>query len=605
MTKTYQIKPYLKARSTGSSILIGTLPPIGKVIEEVPEYLEALLAFLSEPHEKLDIIEFIQKQGNISNSEAHLIFEDLMDNRIIGEHFYKKNQRYSRHNLYFDLIGLEKPFVKYDSLKDKVVGLIGMGGIGSNVAMNLAGAGIGTLIFSDGDIIEKTNLTRQFLYKESDIGRYKVDAAKERLAALNSTLILKPVKESISDTDIFYKYFSECDFIVISADSPVAIHDWINDAAIELGFAYSNAGYIEKFGIIGPLVKPGETACYECYKYDNPFATKSNFEKQGVELNKAHQAPSYGPLNTMVASIQSNEVIRYLLGMENKTFSTRLLIDSEIYKIYEEEFNRDEKCEACSILQIEKGKISIEKKDLTIEDIYSCNETNLNDLILTPFMENLIQIKPDEQILEIGAGSGKLGSFLKQSGGKVDFNDLSTKLLQLIPNREDSEFYEGNFLNLDIEKKYDLIICNNVLDFVENLDMAVTKIESLLKLSGRLYITIPHPIKDTGYWLKEKYNGRWNYNQYLLKGYFNGGKVKKKREDHNGNVISQEIESYHRTISDYFDAFLKQNFEIIEVHEPHPEEDFSASEPVLYEKSINIPYFLTIGLKKNGKANTR
>lgn len=600
MTKTYQIKPYLKVRSAGSSILIGTLPPIGKIIEDAPKYLGTLLNFLSDPHKEIEIIEFLKNQGNLSNSEANLVFEDLLENRIIGEYFYKRDERYSRHKLYFDLIGIDEPVAKYDTLKDKIVGLIGMGGIGSNVAMNLAGAGVGTLIFSDGDIIEQTNLTRQFLYRESDVGKYKVDVAKERLSEIDSSLILKPVNERIADANIFYKYFSKCDFIVISADSPAAIHDWINDAAIDLGFAYSNAGYIEKFGIIGPLVKPGETACYECYKYENPFATKANFEKQGIELNQIHQAPSYGPLNTMVASIQSNEVIRYLLGMKNKTFSTRLLIDSETYRIFEENFSRDEKCESCSILQIEKGLNTIRDQSLSIEDIYSCEETNLNDLILTPFMENLIQVKPNEQILEIGAGPGKLGSFLKRMGAIVDFNDLSAKLLQTIPNRDGSEFYEGNFLDLDIEKKYDLIICNNVLDFVEDLDIAVTKIANLLNVSGRIYITIPHPIKDTGYWLKEKYNGRWNYNQYLLNNYFMNGKVQKKREDSNGNIVSRGIESYHRTISDYFDVFLRQNFEVLEVYEPHPEEDFSATQPVLYEKSINIPYFLTIGLKKNG-----
>lgn len=54
--------------------------------------------------------------------------------------------------------------------------------------MNLAAAGVGTLVFSDGDIIEKSNLTRQFLYTENDIGRYKVDVAKERLHQINSEI---------------------------------------------------------------------------------------------------------------------------------------------------------------------------------------------------------------------------------------------------------------------------------------------------------------------------------------------------------------------------------------------------------------------------------
>ena len=101
--------------------------------------------------------------------------------------------------------------------------------------MNLAAAGVGTHVFSDGDIIEKSNLTRQFLYTENDIGRYKVDVAKERLHQINSEIQLIPIRESVSGVDFFYRNddLNSCDFIIISADTPAQIHDWINTAAID------------------------------------------------------------------------------------------------------------------------------------------------------------------------------------------------------------------------------------------------------------------------------------------------------------------------------------------------------------------------------------
>lgn len=171
MEKKYIVKPYLSIRKVKGNLNIGTLPPVGIVIEDYPDYLIKLLDYLSVQHTKKEILDFISQTGSLTLSESELVFYDLKESGIISEFDYKKNERYSRHRLYYDLIS-ETSKNYQEELAKKTVGLIGMGGIGSNIAMNLVAAGIGRFVISDGDIIEESNLTRQYLYRESDIGKF-------------------------------------------------------------------------------------------------------------------------------------------------------------------------------------------------------------------------------------------------------------------------------------------------------------------------------------------------------------------------------------------------------------------------------------------------
>lgn len=308
MTTYYNTQKHNTIYQVMDKILIGTMPPKAQVIEEAPDYLGNTLKYFSEPRTLEDSYNFIINHSNLSEIEARNLVNELIESEIITSKQFDSDDRYSRHSLYYDLI--DAPKNSQEILKSKTVGLVGMGGIGSNVAMVLAGAGVGKLIFSDGDTIELSNLTRQFLYQEEHVNNYKVEQAAKQLSLINSEIELVPVVEYISDVTIFDKHFSECDIIILSADSPTEIHEWINSAAIKYGFAYSNAGYIESFGVVGPMVIPGKTACYECYKNEGDlYKFLDGNQELPNNLNERFQAPSYGPLNSMVAAIQANEVI--------------------------------------------------------------------------------------------------------------------------------------------------------------------------------------------------------------------------------------------------------------------------------------------------------
>lgn len=287
---------------------------------------------------------------NLSEQESELLINDLIENEIVSDDIVDLEDRFSRHMLYFKYVGRESSGQKL--LSNKKVGLIGVGGIGTNVAMILAAAGIGELVLLDADEIEESNLTRQFLYNESSIGQLKVTTAAKKIKELNSSTKVLPVSEHVTDTnhkELFSKFFSDCDVVVLSADSPAEIHTWINQASLEHGFPYSNAGYIEAMGVVGPLVIPGETACYECFKFiGDEFA--GDEKRRNENLNEGYQTPSYGPLNSMVSAVQANEIIRYFLGLEARSKGNRLLINSQNYVSLEESFLRKPDCPVCSIL---------------------------------------------------------------------------------------------------------------------------------------------------------------------------------------------------------------------------------------------------------------
>lgn len=90
MEKKYIVKPYLSIRKVKGNLNIGTLPPVGIVIEDYPDYLIKLLDYLSVQHTKKEILDFISQTGSLTLSESELVFYDLKESGIISEFDYKK-----------------------------------------------------------------------------------------------------------------------------------------------------------------------------------------------------------------------------------------------------------------------------------------------------------------------------------------------------------------------------------------------------------------------------------------------------------------------------------------------------------------------------------
>src|SRR5579875_1288243 len=137
----------------------------------------------------------------------------------------------------------------------------GLGGLGSLVAMQLAGMGVGRINLVDRDIVSKTDLHRQYLYTEKDVGKLKVIAAKKRLQELNSEIKIY-ASDSAIDDDNAELICKDSDVVIDCLDSAWAKYS-LNRACIKMKKPLIFASAVSNYAVISCII-PGKTACLKC-----------------------------------------------------------------------------------------------------------------------------------------------------------------------------------------------------------------------------------------------------------------------------------------------------------------------------------------------------
>lgn len=338
----------LSVLQPGKDLMIGLMPPAALVIEDAPEYLRHVLSAFSKPVPEDEALATVTARSGLNADEARTLLGELLGAGVLTPHWVDRDERYSRHRLYFGVSGYDGD--PMEIIRKSTIGLIGTGGIGSNVAMMLAAAGVGRLVVADADVVETTNLTRQFLYTEGDVGTPKVEALARRVAERNADVRVDIVNELFDGPDFAVRHFAGCDLVILSADTPQDVHRWLNEASVRTGVPYTCAGYLDTMGIVGPLVVPGRTACLECHFADTSLASYNDGDLAGTDFtdyNRAYQAPSYGPLNAMVSAAAVNETLRFLLGLPARSLGSKLLLDSMEYGVQAEEYEKNDACASC------------------------------------------------------------------------------------------------------------------------------------------------------------------------------------------------------------------------------------------------------------------
>jgi adenylyltransferase/sulfurtransferase len=219
-------------------------------------------------------------------------------------------QRYSRHIIMPDVgsAGQRK-------LLGSSVLIVGAGGLGSPVAMYLAVAGVGKIGLVDFDVVDLSNLQRQLLHQEKDIGQPKVESAKETLQAYNPGLEVVLHEEPITSMnamDIIPQY----DVIVNGADN-FQTRYLVNDASF-LSSKPLVDGSILLFDGQASTYIPGN-GCYRCIFPEPP---------PPGEVPSCAEAGVLGALPGMIGTIQATEVIKVLLGIGEPLTGRLLIIDA-------------------------------------------------------------------------------------------------------------------------------------------------------------------------------------------------------------------------------------------------------------------------------------
>ncbi|MFX1385092.1 MAG: ThiF family adenylyltransferase [Promethearchaeota archaeon] len=182
---------------------------------------------------------------------------------------------------------------------------IGAGGLGSPCSLYLTAAGIKELTIIDNDILEISNLQRQILYNETQVGKNKADITKEVLSNLNSEVKIKTYKDHIDGTSI-KKYLKGQDFIVDCSDN-LSTKFLINKVAIENNMKCVIAGIKDFYGQI-ITIDPKKSACYQCV-FPDP-------ERDSIDPNVG-PLPVIGVTPGILGTLEALEIIKTTLGLPN------------------------------------------------------------------------------------------------------------------------------------------------------------------------------------------------------------------------------------------------------------------------------------------------
>jgi len=220
-----------------------------------------------------------------------------------------------------------------EKLKKAKVFIAGAGGLGSPIALYLSAAGAGTIRIADRDKVELSNLNRQVLYHDEDIGKGKAKSAAEKLEKLNPDIKIEAIAETITDANAA-QLVGDSDLIVDAMDN-LPTRYLLNKTAIDKKIPFFH-GAVYGFEGRAMTVIPGKSACLNCI-YHGATAPSEKF-------------PVIGITPAVIGCIQAAEVIKYITGLGELLTGRLLNFDAIKMTFNEFRVKRDPDCEHCGKL---------------------------------------------------------------------------------------------------------------------------------------------------------------------------------------------------------------------------------------------------------------
>ena len=237
-------------------------------------------------------------------------------------------------------------------LQDVRVGLLGVGGLGSHLLYDLAAAGVGDIRIVDFDTVDLSNLNRQIIYNEADIGRPKIEVAAERIQAFSPRLQVDAVQARIGSGDEVRELIEDRDIVISVVDRPtMSIGNWVNEGCVAAGVPFI-AGGVETRRAVYYTIVPGTTGCIECWRScvarEDPMSAVLLDEQRRIGFEGDDAA--FGPLVTVLAGCMLAEFVRFATGIAPQVATGRLMeIRFDDLSVGEvERWDRDEDCSVCA-----------------------------------------------------------------------------------------------------------------------------------------------------------------------------------------------------------------------------------------------------------------
>lgn len=243
----------------------------------------------------------------------------------------EQRDRYSRH-LLIPQVGEEG---QGKLLRARVL-LVGVGGLGSPVALYLAAAGVGTLGLVDDDVVDRSNLQRQIVHANDRVGAAKVESARQSLEALNPDVKIEAFQTRLTHENAEQIMGKGWDVVVDGGDN-FATRYLVNDVAVKLGLPIVH-GSIHRFDGQVTTFLPGRGPCYRClYPEPPPAGFAPNCKEAGV----------LGVLPGIIGTLQATEVLKLVLGIGESLSGRLMTVDALTMQFRELRLGRDPGCPAC------------------------------------------------------------------------------------------------------------------------------------------------------------------------------------------------------------------------------------------------------------------
>ena len=239
--------------------------------------------------------------------------------------------RYSRHVLLTELgPDAQEKFTAAHAL------VIGVGGLGAPSAQFLAAAGVGTLTICDADDVDLTNLQRQILYATSDIGAAKVDAAAQRLTAVNPDVRIQRIARRVGAAELA-SLVAAADVVLDCSDNFATRHA-VNAACVRAGTPLVSGAALRFDGQVAVFdPRDAHSPCYHCLFGDGDELEETRCATMGV----------FAPLVGIIGSTQAAEALKLIAGVGTSLAGRLLLLDALAMQWRELRVPRDPACPIC------------------------------------------------------------------------------------------------------------------------------------------------------------------------------------------------------------------------------------------------------------------
>ncbi len=222
--------------------------------------------------------------------------------------------------------------IAQEKLLNSRVLIMGAGGLGSGVIMNLAALGVGQIKIIDGDIVEESNLNRQIIHKYKNIGRAKVISAKDWVQEFNPDIRVELDKIKINELN-YFNIIQNYDIIVDCFDSYESKY-MLNEIALRHKKALVHGATQGFYGQVTTII-PDKTGCLECV-IQKPKEIKETI------------LASLSPVVNTIAALQAQEVLKIITGIGMPLLNKLLIYDGTISEFKTLNYTKNATCVACS-----------------------------------------------------------------------------------------------------------------------------------------------------------------------------------------------------------------------------------------------------------------